>query len=65
MTELATNVLSYGDNLDILRRSLPDASVDLIYLDPPFNADRDSNVISKDDSGWLHDPGETAVSLRA
>jgi len=38
MTELATNVLYYGDNLDILRRYLPDASVDLIYLDPPFNS---------------------------
>jgi site-specific DNA-methyltransferase (adenine-specific) len=36
MTELATNVLSYGDNLDILRRSLPDAAVELVYLDPPL-----------------------------
>jgi len=44
MTELATNVLYYGDNLDILRRHLPDASVDLIYLDLPFNSNRDSNV---------------------
>jgi site-specific DNA-methyltransferase (adenine-specific) len=42
MTELATNVLYYGDNLDILRRYLPDASVDLIYLDPPFNSNRDA-----------------------
>ena len=41
MTELATNVLYYGDNLDILRCYLPDASVDLIYLDPPFNSNRD------------------------
>jgi site-specific DNA-methyltransferase (adenine-specific) len=47
MTELATNVLYYGDNLDILRRYVPYASVDLIYLDPPFNSNRDSNVISK------------------
>jgi len=47
MTELATNVLSYGDNLDILRRYLPDASTDLIYLDPPFNSNRDSNVIAR------------------
>ena len=38
MTDLATNVLYYGDNLDILRRYLPDASVDLIYLDPSFNS---------------------------
>ena len=35
MTDLATNLLHYGDNLDILRRDLPDADVDLIYLDPP------------------------------
>jgi len=51
MIELATNVLSYGDNLDILRRYLPDASVDLIYLDPPFTSNRDSNVTVKDESG--------------
>jgi 16S rRNA G966 N2-methylase RsmD len=36
MTDLATNVLYYGDDLDILRRYLPDAAVDLVYLDPPF-----------------------------
>ncbi len=35
MPDLATSVLSYGDNLDILRRHLPDASVDLLDLDPP------------------------------
>ena len=51
MTELATNVLYYGDNFDILRRYPPDASVDLIYLDPPFNSNRDCNVIAKDESG--------------
>ena len=51
MTELATNLLSYGDNLDILRRYLPDASVDLVYLDPPFNSNRDYNVIFRDESG--------------
>jgi hypothetical protein len=32
MTDLATNVLYYGDNLDILRRYLPDAAVDLVCL---------------------------------
>jgi site-specific DNA-methyltransferase (adenine-specific) len=37
MTDLATNVLYYGDNLDIRRRYLPNAAVDLVYLDPPFN----------------------------
>jgi 16S rRNA G966 N2-methylase RsmD len=51
MPDLATNVLYYGDNLDILRRSLPDAAVDLVYLDPPFNSNLDSNVIFRDESG--------------
>jgi 16S rRNA G966 N2-methylase RsmD len=37
--DLATGVLYYGDNLDILRRYLPDAAVDLVYLDPPFATD--------------------------
>ena len=50
MSELATNVLYYGDNLDILRRYLPDAAVDLFYLDPPFNSNRDDNVIFRDES---------------
>jgi hypothetical protein len=34
MRGLATNVLYYGDNPDILRRYLPDAAVHLVYLDP-------------------------------
>ena len=41
---MQTNVLSYGDNLDILRRYLPAASVDLVSLDPPFNSRGDGNV---------------------
>ncbi|MGD0407786.1 MAG: DNA methyltransferase [Candidatus Limnocylindrales bacterium] len=48
---MQTNVLYYGDNLDILRRYIPDESVDLIYLDPPFNSNRAYNVIFKDESG--------------
>jgi DNA modification methylase len=34
------NQLYYGDNLDVLRRKIPDASVDLCYIDPPFNSKR-------------------------
>jgi hypothetical protein len=34
MPDLATNVLYYGDNLDILRRYLPDAAVDLSAAEP-------------------------------
>jgi DNA modification methylase len=50
-----TNVLYYGDNLDILRRYVPDGSVDLVYLDPPFNSNRDYNVIFRDESGRKSD----------
>lgn len=35
-----TNKLYYGDNLDVLRRKIPDESVDLCYIDPPFNSKR-------------------------
>ena len=45
------NTLYYGDNLNILRRYIKDESVDLIYLDPPFNSNRNYNVLFKDESG--------------
>ena len=46
-----TNTLYYGDNLDILRQHLPDESVDLVYLDPPFNSNANYNVLFKEQSG--------------
>lgn len=46
-----TNTLFYGDNLTILREHIPSASVDLVYLDPPFNSNRSYNVLFKDESG--------------
>ena len=51
MPDLATNVLYYGDNLDILRRYLPDAAVDLVYLDPPFNSNTNYNVLFAEKDG--------------
>ena len=39
--------LFFGDNLQVLRDSIGDASVDLIYLDPPFNSKRDYNLLFK------------------
>jgi len=45
------NTLYYGDNLAILREHIDDASVDLIYLDPPFNSARSYNVLFKHESG--------------
>lgn len=45
------NQLYYGDNLQVLRKSIADASVDLIYLDPPFNSKRDYNLLFKSPKG--------------
>ena len=45
------NTLYYGDNLNILRRYIADESVDLVYLDPPSSANRNYNVLFKDESG--------------
>ena len=47
----AKNKLYFGDNLGILRTHVPDASVDLIYLDPPFNSSATYNVLFKEKSG--------------
>ena len=46
-----TNQLYYGDNLDILRVHIPDESVDLIYIDPPFNSNQAYNVIFSERDG--------------
>ena len=45
------NELYYGDNLAVLREHVADASVDLIYLDPPFNSNASYNVLFKGASG--------------
>ncbi|HXG56219.1 MAG TPA: DNA methyltransferase [Vicinamibacterales bacterium] len=45
------NRLYYGDNLDVLRRYVEDASVDLVYLDPPFNSNANYNVLFAEKSG--------------
>lgn len=46
-----TNHLYYGDNLAVLRAHIADESVDLIYLDPPFNSNASYNVLFKAPSG--------------
>src|SRR5689334_17279836 len=48
---ITQNTLFYGDNLDILREYILDESVDLIYLDPPFNSSRNYNVLFKNEAG--------------
>ena len=45
------NQLYFGDNLNILRNHVADASVDLIYLDPPFNSNASYNVLFQEKSG--------------
>ena len=45
------NSLFYGDNLQVLRDHIPDQSVDLVYLDPPFNSNASYNVLFREKSG--------------
>ena len=45
------NKLYFGDNLRILRENVPDESIDLIYLDPPFNSNATYNVLFRERSG--------------
>ena len=45
------NTLYYGDNLQVLREHIPDESVDLVYLDPPFNSNASYNVLFREKSG--------------
>ena len=46
-----TNRLYFGDNLGVLREQIADESVDLIYLDPPFNSNATYNVLFQEKSG--------------
>ncbi|MBL7125101.1 MAG: restriction endonuclease [Dehalococcoidales bacterium] len=50
---LKTNVLYFGDNLEILRNRdyFPNECIDLIYLDPPFNSKKDYNILFKENGG--------------
>lgn len=49
------NQLYFGDNLGILRNRVADASVDLIYLDPPFNSNANYNVLFQEKTGRQSD----------
>jgi len=57
------NQLYYGDNLQILREYIPDQSIDLIYLDPPFNSNRNYNVLFKEENGTDSEAQITAFVL--
>jgi site-specific DNA-methyltransferase (adenine-specific) len=45
---MKNRTLYFGDNLEILRKKITDESFDLIYLDPPFNSNRNYNVLFKE-----------------
>lgn len=51
MLDINQNHLIYGDNLLVLRQYIPDQSVDLIYLDPPFNSNQSYNVLFREQDG--------------
>lgn len=53
------NTLYFGDNLHILREHIPDESVDLIYLDPPFNSQQSYNVLFASPKGQ---PSEAQIT---
>jgi len=46
-----SNILYYGDNLEVLRKHFPNECIDLIYLDPPFNSKADYNILFRESSG--------------
>jgi DNA modification methylase len=54
------NTLYYGDNLDILKRYIPDESIDLVYLDPPFKSSQNYNILFKEKNG-----SQAASQIRA
>ena len=51
VNESSPNALYYGDNLPVLREYVLNDSVDLIYLDPPFNSNASYNVLFREQSG--------------
>jgi DNA modification methylase len=54
------NKLFYGDNLEVLRRHIGDSSIDLIFLDPPFNSAQNYNVLFEAKDGQ-----QSAAQIRA
>lgn len=61
MSDNFINKIFYGDNLDVMNEKIPDNSVDLIYLDPPFNSNRNYNRIYSQNTGYPVD--EEAIAF--
>lgn len=58
---ITRNTLFYGDNLQILREYIPDESIDLVYLDPPFNSKRTYNVLFRDEKSGQESEAQIAA----
>ena len=63
-TSPAANTLHYGDNLDVLRESIASESVDLVYLDPPFNSNATYNVLFRASAGQQSEAQLEAATTR-
>ena len=48
---LGKNYLIFGDNLNVMKEYIPDESIDLIYLDPPFKSGKDYNILFEERNG--------------
>lgn len=59
------NKLYYGDNLEVLRGSIADESVDLVYLDPPFNSARNYNVIFSRSASAVKHSADASAQIEA
>jgi len=59
------NKLYFGDNLEILRDHVGDESVDLIYLDPPFNSKATYGVLFKQKNGTASADGKAMAGMKA
>ena len=53
LSTIMENTLYYGDNLKVMRESIPDEAVDLVYLDPPFNSNATYNILFRDELGMI------------
>jgi len=51
MPEVFQNKLCYGNNLKILKEHMRNDTIDLIYLDPPFNSKATYNILFKEKNG--------------
>lgn len=60
-----TNKLFYGDNLDVLREQIASESVDLIYLDLPFNSNANYSILFKSPEGQSADAQIDAFNCKA